>query len=407
MAVIIGYFKVGIRLSLFNIFFGLFLLFYGPAFFVYNDDNNLFEVEYAVKSVILLSFFVVFYFLGRYFFLINKDKNLLKKFNYNNWTKVVNEGRFKLKTGLLRFLIIIVASVVIVGLFFYGGIKSLATAVTAPFADVEMLTNLRQDAGVTGWIAPYYIYIITGVARLISFVFIGWAWEKKSLNLKIASFIFAFLVSIGYLANLSKSGFVVYLGQLIFFLLLLFNIKINYKKLILIVLMILPLLVFIYLFATNAGNSSVALQLITYRVFKEPIRVLELYPYFYPDIYPHTYGMNIRIIHELFSNNKFVPADVLVTGGQFEKATFNAMFIADAYVDFSYFGVIIQSVFVGYYLSYLDILIFRKNNYMQKALFASLLIGIFSLINTGLVVSLFALGLFTLPVLAYFLTKKR
>ncbi|MDB5024595.1 MAG: hypothetical protein JWP78_2350 [Mucilaginibacter sp.] len=404
--VLVAYLKIGVKLSLFNIFFGLFFLFYGPAFFIYNNDRNLFEADYAIKSVILLSFFVVSYFLGRYLFIARRNGNLLKRTNYNNWLKAHND-HFKLRTSLLRVAIVIIVAVIITGLFFYGGINSLATVVSTPFADEDLINDLRQNAGVTGWIGPVFTYLMAGIARIIAFVFIGWAFEKKAFILKMLSLIFALFVTIAYLANLSKSGFIVYLGQLIFFLLLLFNIRINYKKIILIIIMIIPVFIIIYLFATSARNTSVALQLIAYRVFEEPIRVLELYPYFYPDIYPHTYGMNVRIIHELFSDAKFVPAQVVVSGGQFENVTFNAIFIADAYVDFSYFGVIIQSVFVGYYLSYLDILIFRKNNYMRKALFASLLIGVFSLINAGIIVSFFAFGLFTLPVISYFLTKKR
>jgi len=143
------------------------------------------------------------------------------------------------------------------------------------------------------------------------------------------------------------------------------------------------------------------------RIFDEPIRCLQLYPYYYPKIYPYTYGMNIRVIHDMFSNAHYVPANVLVSGSQFNQVTFNAMFIADAYVDFSYPGVIVQSIFVGYYLSYLDVLIFRGNSYMKKALFAAVLIGIFNLINAGLVVSFFAFGLITLPIFMRLLTKRK
>jgi oligosaccharide repeat unit polymerase len=157
---------------------------------------------------------------------------------------------------------------------------------------------------------------------------------------------------------------------------------------------------------TNASNTGDALGLIGSRIFKEPIRVMELYPHYYPDIYPHTWGLNIRLIHDVFSSDNFIPAYVAVTGG-LEHASFNAMFIADAYVDFSYLGVIIQSVFVGFILSSLDYTVFARNNYLHKALIASLLIGIFSLINIGLVTSLFGFGLITLPILSSILEIKR
>jgi oligosaccharide repeat unit polymerase len=407
LIVVIAYIKVGVKLSLFNIYFGLFFLFYGPAFFIYNNDKNLFETDYAIDSAFMLILFLLSFFLGRYLFLRNKNKDALKKINYNNWIKLPDNQTIVLKVGWLKAFIVAIAAIVFTGLFFYGGISSLAKAVTTSYPDEGVISGLRSEAGVNGWIAPLYTYVLTGIARLTAFLFIGWAYKKRSFNLKVISFAFALFISIGYLANLSKSGFIVYLTQLIFFLLLLYNIKINYKKVILILSIIFPLLIIVYMLATNAGSSSGALKLLADRIFDEPIRCLQLYPYYYPKIYPYTYGMNIRVIHDMFSNAHYVPANVLVSGSQFNQVTFNAMFIADAYVDFSYPGVIVQSIFVGYYLSYLDVLIFRGNSYMKKALFAAVLIGIFNLINAGLVVSFFAFGLITLPIFMRLLTKRK
>ena len=409
LVIVFGYFKTGIKLSLFNIYFGLFFLFYGPAFFIYNQNLNLFETDYAINSVFMLSIFLICFFLGRYLFLSSKNKRKLKLINYSRWITIPEEKGLKLRDSLFKFLIIAIAIIIFLGLFFYGGINSLAKAIQTPYPDEAVITGLRSEGGVAGWIAPLYTYVLTGIARLISFVFIGWAFKKRSFHLKIVAFAFALFVSIAYLANLSKSGFIVYIGQLVFFLLLLFKVRINYKKILLIICLFIPILITIYLLATNAGDSSGAFTLLLSRIFEEPIRVLQLYPYFYPNIHPYAFGMNIRVIHELFSNSEYVPANVLVSGSKYNPVTFNAMFIADAYVDFSYFGIIIQSIFVGYYLSFLDYLLFRKNNFMQKALFAALLIGIFNLINTGLIVSLFAFGLITLPIFASILIirKKR
>jgi oligosaccharide repeat unit polymerase len=404
--VILAYIKAGVRFSLFNIYFGLFLLFYGPAFFIYNASEKLLETNYAITSANMLSCFVVGFFIGKFLFREVKGKKRVAYTTYSNWTDYLPEEKVKIKEGLLYALLLLSAAVIFAGLFLYGGISSLGTLMSNPLADAELIKQLRQDAGVTGWIAPFYVYTTSGIGRLLAFLFIGLALQKKNPIMVFAAFAFAVLLSISYLANMSKSSFVVFYCQLLFFMMLFFNVRINFKKSLLYVSLIIPLLIGVYLVATNAGDAGTALDLIGHRIFVEPIRVLQLYPKFYPDILPYTNGMNIRLVHDFFSSDNYVPAHVAVTGG-LEHASFNAMFIADAYVDFSYFGVVIQSIFVGYLLSYLDFLLYRKNNYLQKALMAALLIGIFSMINSGLITSLIGFGLITLPILAYFLRDRR
>lgn len=396
------YVRTGIRFSLFNIYFALFLLYYGPAFFVYNASMKLTEKEYAIDTAYMLSLFVVGYFAGKLIFMEVRGKKMVRRTNYSNWmTKLPREG-VRLKTGLLYTLVVFSAMIVFLGLFFYGGITSLITLMRNPLADAELIKRLRQESGVSGWIAPFYVYVNSGMGRLLAFVFIGLALNRKHLGMIVLAFGFAMLLSISYLANMSKSSFVVFYCQLSFFLLLYYNVRIDFKRMLLYIGLTIPILIAIYLITTGAKDTGTALNLIASRVFSEPIRVLELYPRYYPSILPHTNGMNIRLIHDLFGSEKYVPAHVAVTGG-LEHASFNAMFIADAYADFSFLGVIFQSIFVGYLLSYLDFLVFRRNNYLQKALMAALLIGIFSLINIGLITSLIGFGLATIPLLSYFL----
>jgi oligosaccharide repeat unit polymerase len=405
LLVVIMYAFTGFKFSLFNIYFGLFFVYYGPAFFIYNISLKTLDTDYAISTAYMLSLFIIGYFGGKLLFIETKGKRKVRSVNYESWRNLVSRD-VKIKENLLYTFITVCSLIIILGLFFYGGINSLATLIRNPLADAQLIKELRQDSGVTGWIAPFYVYINAGIGRLLAFVFIGIAFKKKNGTLIFISFLFAILLSISFLANMSKSSFVLFYIQLIFFFLLYFNIRINFKKGFVFIILVVPVLIGIYQITTNASSMGDALGLIGFRIFKEPIRVIELYPHYYPDILPHTWGMNIRLIHDLFSSDNFVPAYSAITGG-LEHASFNAMFIADAYVDFSYFGVIIQSVLVGFILSSLDYTVFSKNNYLHKALIASLLIGIFSLINVGLVTSLFGFGLITLPILSSILEIKR
>jgi len=406
LMVISRYIVTGYKFSLFNIYFGLFFAYYGPAFFIYNISNRILYKEYAIDTTYMLSLFVIFYFAGRQLFVEVKGRRKVAAVNYNKWLTMEVQEEGQIKKSLLFWLILINTIVLLLGLFFYGGISSLFTLISNPLADADLIKQLRQDAGVTGWIAPLYVYINSGLGRLLSFVFIGLAFYGKNKLMIVLSFAFALLLSISYLANLSKSSFVVFYMQLIFFLMLYFNVKINFRKTIIFMCLVIPLLLGIYLIATNASSAGEALGLISNRIFNEPIRVLELYPKYYPHIRPHTYGANIRLLHDLIAYDEYVPAFVVVTGG-LEHASFNAMFIADAYVDFSFWGVAFQSLFVGYLLAWLDFIVFSKNNLLQKSLLASLLIGIFSLINIGLITSLIGFGLGTLPIITRWLRKKK
>lgn len=391
----------GFRLSLFNVFFCIFLLFYGPAFFNYTFRYAGGVTRQTTTSCQLLTLFVIFYFLGRIFYTSIQNRNGKRIMDYDKWFDQ-RPSRFYLNGRLLTFFALATGLFLVLGLFIYGGIDSLKTAFSDQQLDAEALSQLRLDSGVHGWVGPFFMYSVFGISRLIAFLLIGTGFFKKSFLLKCIAYLYSLLIMIALLSNMAKSPFVMFFLQFIVFHLLLFNVKINLKKSVLLSILFFILLIPIYLISTNAGNSGSALNLIIFRIFDEPNRVLNLYPLYYPNIFPFAYGMNIRVIHDLFSTHSFVPANIAVAGGA-SGVTFNAIFIADAWVDFAYIGVIIQSFVVGLYLSFMDQKIFSKNNFMYKALFASILIGIFSLASGGLIASLFEFGLFSIPLLFYFL----
>lgn len=317
--------------------------------------------------------------------------------NYYKWFNKPDLETY-INNGTLIAFTFITGLIILLGLFVYGGIDSLITALTNSAVNADSLVQLRLDSGVHGWISPLFVYSIFSIVRLISFLLIGYAFFKKSLLLKCLAYMYTGLVMLALLANLAKSPFAFFFLQVIIFHLLLFNVKINFKRTVLMVFLFVVLLIPIYLLLTNAENSITALDLISYRLFAEPNRVLDLYPFYYPNIYPFAHGMNIRLIHDLLSSSTYTPANIAVAGGQ-EDVTFNAVFIADAWVDFSYWGVIVQSFVLGLLLSFLDQKIFSKNNFVHKSLFAAILIGIFSLASTSLVTSLFSFGLLSIPLL--------
>lgn len=82
--------------------------------------------------------------------------------------------------------------------------------------------------------------------------------------------------------------------------------------------------------------------------------------YVYPDYLPHTNGYNIGLIQSLFGRGHHELAQSAVAAFfDAPESTFNAVFVADAWVDFGFAGVTIVSVVVGLVVKLCDCFYFR------------------------------------------------
>lgn len=383
-------------LSTFNIYLGLFLIFYGPAFFLYNIENQI-EVNNANTSASILTLFVIFYFAGSSFFKQGRFVN-----DYANWYNKPQD-RVQLNKGILFVFSLFTALIIYLGLFYGGGINSIFTVITQDVTPDDIVT-LRTESGVSGPVSDIFLYLSPGLGKFVVLLFFGYSLDSKNKLLIVLAFLFLALIAISQLANLSKSGFIFFIIQIIFFISFYKNVKINLTKVLVFFIFIIVLFVFIYLEVTVAENYTMALAEISNRIFGEPTRVLNLYTSTWPDLQNYTMGMNIRFAHLLFGSGEYQSAAAKLCG--IPGCTYNMMFIGDAWVDFSYIGVITQSFIVGYFLSYLDSYIFNSKNYLHQALFASLVSSLLALISVGLVTALVTYGLLTMPLLGQFLKKK-
>lgn len=381
-----------VSFSIKNIFFTFYFLFYGPAFFSYNNKIGFTDIN--TKTAYMLSVFIIFFWLGT----VTLRAISNTKINYRNWYKQELSPVYINKV-LLYFIVITTSFFMLLGLFFYGGINNFQKMLTSSLSE-ELVSALRAETADLGWSWSLINYITAALARFIAFILIGlYIINRDKLTLFVAIAYFS-LVSLCLLANLSKSSFLVFFTQVLILIFLLKNIKLNLVKGLSILFVVLPLIIFIYLNYTTAKDAGTALDLISFRIFGEPNRVLNMYPENWPLQKPHTYGMNIRLIHNLFSSKEYVSASAYL-GGNRKGISFNAIFIADAWVDFSYFGVALFSFLIGTYLSYLDYMCFRKKNIMNIALIASAIIGTFTLINSGMITALIGFGLLTMPILHF------
>src|ERR1700680_2877635 len=103
-------------------------------------------------------------------------------------------------------------------------------------------------------------------------------------------------------------------------------------------------------------NVAGVFEFLVYRFFEVNNEVIYQTFYVYPTYLPHTWGMNIGLLHSLFGSGDLVSAHTEVAkffGA--EGATFDAFFVADAWVDFGYGGVLAMAVLVGYVVKTVDL----------------------------------------------------
>jgi len=82
--------------------------------------------------------------------------------------------------------------------------------------------------------------------------------------------------------------------------------------------------------------------------------------YVYPDYLPHTGGYNIGLVQSLFGLVPRIPAySVVAAFFGSPDSTYNSLFIADAWVDFGWPGVLLTSILVGAFVKFSDLFFFQ------------------------------------------------
>jgi hypothetical protein len=149
-------------------------------------------------------------------------------------------------------------------------------------------------------------------------------------------------------------------------------------------------------------KSAGIFEWLGYRFFEVNNEVIYQTFYVYPQYLPHTWGMNIGLIHSVFGNGDLLPAYSRVASffGA-DGATFDAFFIADAWVDFSYGGVLVMSLVVGFVVKGIDVFVLNLGKTpLCVALLGSGIYGLFELQVTSAFTAALTGGLVLIPLLA-------
>jgi hypothetical protein len=154
-------------------------------------------------------------------------------------------------------------------------------------------------------------------------------------------------------------------------------------------------------FIIFAPGESVAAMVYS-RIFEvENQTLLENFAAF-PGLHPFMWGNNLRPI-AMWNGVPYVPAFNIVGYLWYgsHDITSPSLFIADAWADFSYAGVIVYSIIAGAICRILDIVfLIRGKSVVGVAVLGATLVGVLTLLTTALNIALITGGLLLAPLLA-------
>ena len=267
-------------------------------------------------------------------------------------------------------------------------------------ADNEVAkTAYRQQHG--GSDSYLYNVVVASIAPMLVVwgALAGWVLRWWPL-LAATTFLFAFTV-LGKLETLSKAPFALFFIQLLLAVYLVFRNSISWRVVLLGVVVTLIIFYPIIRLAVPEVDRMEAFDFFYYRAFDISNQALLEYFGAIPARIAFMWGDNIRPLAVLLGH-QYVPSFDTVshiwrfTGG----STTTAMFIADAWADFSYFGVISFSLFVGMVCRGIDtILLVRGKTVTAVAALAAAFIGIYNLMISALPTSMLSGGLILPPLI--------
>jgi hypothetical protein len=270
--------------------------------------------------------------------------------------------------------------------------------------EYRRLRSENAEVNAAGMLAVAFTYLCRhGLGPFLALFMIVRARRNPEPTRFVLALGMTALIAAARLSSLAKSDAVYFLGQAILVWMLAgpAPVRLLSRQALVAIMVLFVALVGIYMRFTTADGTSMALWLIWCRITDIPNLCLARYFEYFPELYDHTWGMNIRLLHGLFSwGDVYVPAHSLIDDN---GSNANAIYVADAWVDFSWAGVDVASLLVGWTIGLLDRLVFVRRDTVNVALLVALLAPVHSLMSMSLVTCFGGFGLLTLPLFARFL----
>jgi hypothetical protein len=307
-------------------------------------------------------------------------------------------------SGGHRILLIVILSLTAVMLFFSvteNHIGTISKFLSIPGDDNNAARNLFRLHFAT---SPNYFYRL--VLAAIAPIFVIWGLLagglSKSWPLLVAAFLLFIATMIGKLDTLSKAPPAFFLIQLMLAALLIFTNQITWRSALGGAVLVTLVLYAVTRLIMQFPEGTQVLRVVYYRVFEvENQSLLENFATF-PLVHPHLWGANIRPIAALLGQ-PLIPGYSIVAHtwyGTYD-VTSPSLFIADAWADFSYAGVVVFSLMAGAVCRSIDaIFLVHGKTVAGVAVLGATFMGVFTLLATALNTALLSGGLLLAPILA-------
>ena len=252
--------------------------------------------------------------------------------------------------------------------------------------------------------SPNYLYRL--ILGAVAPMFVIWGllagWLFRSWSLLLAATLLLIVTFVGKADTLSKAPPAFFLIQLLIAALLAFTNRVTWQNA-----LGLTCIVAIVLYATTRlimifPQGTAVSEVVYSRVFEaENQALLENFATF-PFVHSHMWGANLRPVAMLMGL-PYTPAFSIVAYtwyGNYD-VTSPALFIADAWADFSYFGVIVFGLIAGAVCRSIDAAFLgHGKTVVGVAVLGATFMGVFTLLVTALNIALFSGGLLLAPILA-------
>jgi hypothetical protein len=257
--------------------------------------------------------------------------------------------------------------------------------------------------------SPNYIYRLMlgtiGPMLVIWGLFAGWL--NRSWILVLAAVFLLLTIMIGKLETLSKAPAAFFALQLMFAASLAFTNRLTWRTALAAACAVLLILYPATRLVLTSVQGRAVLEFIYFRVLEVPNQsLLETFAVF-PSLHPYMWGANIQAL-AMLTGQHYEPAYSVVAHTWFGgyDTTENALFIAGAWADFSFVGVIFFSLFAGAICRSIDAaFLVDGKTVVAISVMAAAFSGVFTLLSTALNTALISGGLLVGPVFAVLLIK--
>jgi hypothetical protein len=268
-------------------------------------------------------------------------------------------------------------------------------------SDTEMArANLRRSGSSGGY---SYDLLMTSVGPFLSGVVMVRAIARRNSLMIVATALLCGILFVARLATLTKSMWVVYLVQLGFTYYAMRSLHLPMlKSLVFGALLLSALFLGSWLAFPEAPAAEIGGYLL-YRIVQVTNEVMYQTLYVYPAYVPFANGLNIGAIASVAGYGVPAPAHSVVAAffGA-PGATFNAMFMSGAWVDFGWYGVGIVSFVVGACVKLYDIFTMSLGkSAVSCAMVGFAVIPVDQLLATSAQTAMLSGGLVTVPLLVF------